>query len=288
MQQSRRRQGTMVRMARSSDRSDRAARPGKDRFALYEAAVQVPEHEVSFFERAFKDAHHREPRVLREDFCGTAAVARAWVASAEDRTAFAIDHDPAPLAYGRAQAEKTLDDDARARLTWIESDVRLAVTPAADVAAVQNFSINELGDRRVLVAYLADVRANLAAEGVLVLDVMGGPARQVDARTETRRFRGFEMEWTQRRYDPIAGRGQFALSFVLDDGARIDDAFTYDWRLWTIPELRDALADAGFGESVVYWAGDDTKRGGHQGVYKRRREAPADASYVAYVVGIRR
>ena len=275
-------------MPRSSDRSDRTARPGKDRFALYEAAVQVPEHEVSFFERAFKDAHHREPRVLREDFCGTAAVARAWVASATDRKAFAVDHDPAPLAYARTQAERLLESDARARLTLIESDVRLAVTPAADVAAVQNFSINELGDRRVLVAYLADVHANLAGEGVLVLDVMGGPARQVDARTEVRRFRGFEMEWTQRRYDPIAGRGQFALSFVLDDGTRMGDAFTYDWRLWTIPELREALADAGFAESVVYWAGEDTKRGGHQGVYKRRREAPADASYVAYVVGIRR
>jgi hypothetical protein len=270
-------------MARASEKP-----VAKDRFALYQAAVQVPEHEVSFFERAFKDAHHRRPVVLREDFCGTAAVARAWVASAPDRRAYGVDHDPAPLAFARAEEERTLDDDARARVTLVESDVRTAVTPPADVAAVQNFSINELGDRRTLVDYLAGVHAALAPEGVLVLDVMGGPERQVDARTERKACRGFTMEWTQRRFDPIGGRGLFALSFVLADGTRLDDAFVYDWRVWSIPELTDALADAGFAEAVVYWAGEDTKRGGHQGVYKRRREAPADPSYVAYVVGIKR
>jgi hypothetical protein len=262
--------------------------PPKDRFALYEAAVQVPEHEVSFFERAFKDAHHRPPEVLREDFCGTALVARAWVASGPARRAFAVDHDPAPLAHGRAEAARTLSEDERARLALVESDVRTVVTPPADVAAVQNFSINELGERTQLVEYLAGVHAALAPEAVLVLDVMGGPLRQVDARTETRRLRGFEMEWAQERFDPIAGRGRFTLSFVLDDGTRLDGAFRYDWRLWSIPELRDALAEAGFAESVVYWAGEDTKRGGHQGVYKRRREAPAEPSFVAYVVGVRR
>ena len=264
------------------------ARPARDRFALYEAAVQVPEHEVSFFERAFKDAHHRSPQVLREDFCGTALVARSWVASGPERRAFAVDHDPAPLAYGRAEADRTLSASQRERLELIESDVRTAITLPADVAAVQNFSINELGERAALVDYLSGVHAALAGEAVLVLDVMGGPLRQVDARTEHRRCRGFEMEWTQRRFDPIAGRGRFALSFVLDDGTRLDDAFSYDWRLWSIPELRDALAEAGFAESVVYWAGEDTKRGGHQGVYKRRREAPAEPSFVAYVVGVRR
>jgi len=263
------------------------AQVGKDRFALYEAAVQVPAHEVSFFERAFKDAHHRPPRVLREDFCDTAAVARAWVESAPERRAYGVDHDPAPLAYAREQMER-LTPEAQARLTLVEHDVRVAVTPPADVVAVQNFSINYLASRAALLEYLVGVLSSLAPEGVLVLDVMGGPDRQVDARVEQRACRGFDMEWRQRRYDPIGGRALFTLSFVFEDGKRLDDAFSYDWRLWTIPELRDALADAGFAESTVYWAGEDTKRGGHQGVYKRRSEAPAEASFVAYVVGVRR
>jgi hypothetical protein len=263
-------------------------KPAHSRFALYEAAVQVPEHEVSFFERAFKDAYQRIPTVLREDFCGTAAVARAWVASAPGRVAFAVDHDSAPLSFAREEAERTLSPAERGRLTLIESSVREAVTPAADVVAVQNFSIDELGERRALVDYLGHIHSGLAREGVLVVDVMGGPERQVDTRSERRRCRGFDVVWTQHRYDPITARARFSLSFVFPDGTRLDDAFAYDWRLWTIPELRDALADAGFAESVVYWAGEDSKRGGHQGVYKRRREAPAEASFVAYLVGIRR
>jgi hypothetical protein len=259
----------------------------KARFAFYEAAVQVPEHEVSFFERAYKDAHHALPQVLREDFSGTAAVARAWVASGPERRAAAVDHDPEPLAEGLAEASRL--GLPAARLRFIESDVRRAeINPAADVACVQNFSINELGERAALLEYLHGTLAGLAARGVLVIDVMGGTERQVDERVERRRCRGFAMEWRQRRFDPISGRARFALSFIRADGLRLDDAFTYDWRLWSIPELRDAIAEAGFAESAVYWAGEDTKRGGHQGVYKRRREAPASPSFVAYVVAIKR
>jgi hypothetical protein len=30
-------------------------------------------------------------------------------------------------------------------------------------------------------------------------------------------------------------------------------AFTYDWRLWTIPELRELLAEVGFKHVRVFW-----------------------------------
>ena len=52
---------------------------GADRYALYLDSVQEPSHEVSFFKRAFKKEFGREPVVLREDFCGTAAVCYEWV-----------------------------------------------------------------------------------------------------------------------------------------------------------------------------------------------------------------
>jgi hypothetical protein len=256
----------------------------QERFRLYEAAVQEPVHEVTFYQRAFKDAHQRAPLVLREDFSGTAAISRAWVQASPAHRAIAVDLDADALTYAGAQP---LPAEARGRLTLVQADVRTVTTPAIDVVGVGNFSINELGDRRALVDYLASVHAALADEGVVVLDVMGGPERQVDARTERRRCRGFEVEWTQSRFDPISGRGRFSLSFIKDGGARLDQAFVYDWRLWTLPELRDTMADAGFAESVVYWPGDDTKRGGHQGMYKRKREAAAVTSFVAYLVGIK-
>jgi hypothetical protein len=33
------------------------------------------------------------------------------------------------------------------------------------------------------------------------------------------------------------------------DGEIVEDAFVYRWRLWSAPELRDAMAEAGFEET---------------------------------------
>jgi hypothetical protein len=30
------------------------------------------------------------------------------------------------------------------------------------------------------------------------------------------------------------------------------DAFVYEWRLWSVPELRDAMDEAGFSKTQVY------------------------------------
>jgi len=45
-----------------------------DKFELYVRSVQSPDVEVAFFDRAFRGRYGRRPQVLREDFCGTAAV----------------------------------------------------------------------------------------------------------------------------------------------------------------------------------------------------------------------
>ncbi len=63
---------------------------------------------------------------------------------------------------------------------------------------------------------------------------------------------------------------------------RIDRAFTYHWRLWSIPELRDAMRDAGFRGIDVYTRLADAVD--HEGgVYVRPAES-VDASWVVYVV----
>ena len=42
-----------------------------DKYKCYLKSVQSPEHEVEFFDQAFKDEFRRKPTTLREDFCGT-------------------------------------------------------------------------------------------------------------------------------------------------------------------------------------------------------------------------
>ncbi len=59
-------------------------------------------------------------------------------------------------------------------------------------------------------------------------------------------------------------------------------AFTYDWRLWSLPELREVLAEAGFERIEVLW---DVAPGAAETEYVPRRAAAAQAGWLAYVVG---
>lgn len=55
------------------------------------------------------------------------------------------------------------------------------------------------------------------------------------------------------------------------------DVFTYDWRLWTIAETRDLLAEAGFRRTSVYWQGDD-------GRFARDQNGGREEVWVALIV----
>ena len=59
---------------RKSRRPDAMAR-NADKYRLYQESVQDPESDVSFAQRIFKRRYGRPARLLREDFCGAAAVA---------------------------------------------------------------------------------------------------------------------------------------------------------------------------------------------------------------------
>ena len=62
-----------------------------DKFICYQESVQTPEHEIEFFEQAYREAFRRKPLRLREDFCGTFSVCCRWVQSDKQRTAIGVD-----------------------------------------------------------------------------------------------------------------------------------------------------------------------------------------------------
>ena len=95
-----------------------------DKYDCYQQAVQSPEHEVEFFEQAFREAYDREPVTLREDFCGTFAVCCEWVKSSRDRFAVAVDLDPEPLNWGMSNNLAKLKKHQRKRVTILQQDVR--------------------------------------------------------------------------------------------------------------------------------------------------------------------
>ena len=73
------------------------------------------------------------------------------------------------------------------------------------------------------------------------------------------------------------------IHFKFPDGSKIKKAFTYEWRLWSAPEIRELLAEAGFSKSTVYWEGDDDDGGGN-GEFSPEAKGEADLAWIAYIV----
>lgn len=259
-----------------------------DPYELYERAVQEPEHEVRFFDRVFRKAYGHSPLVLREDFCGTAAVCCEWAKSKRSRRAMGVDIDSKPLDWGQKHNLVKLKSEAQQRVTLLQQDVRKVFGPKADIVAAQNFSFFIFKTRTELRHYFRIARRNLGKQGMLMLDVMGGPEVITENHEDVRRIDGqFNYIWEQNRFDPITHDSRFYIHFRFKDGSVLKRAFCYEWRLWSIPEIRELLDEAGFARSDVYWEGTDSETDEGDGVYRARRHAPSDPAWVAYVVGVK-
>jgi len=220
---------------------------------LYEICVQSPGHLVPFL----RAVHGKEPRVLGEDFSGTAALSDLWVGSIFDSRAIAVDLDGDALGF----------HGSHERVTKTQADV-LAVSDPADVIFVGNFSIGYRHSRVDLVEYLRHARSRLKPGGVFVCDTYGGTTAYTlgdvhrdhwipdDVRYPGHAGKRIRYTWEQRSADPITGLVTNILHFRVEKAGMIEqemfDAFVYEWRLWSLPELSDAMLEAGFSAVEVY------------------------------------
>lgn len=257
-----------------------------DRHELYEASVQDVDFDCALVERMFQRRYGRAPRLLREDFCGTAAMACEWVRRHEANCAFGIDLDPEPLEWSRRHHVATLAEDEASRLALLRGDVRDCGTGSVDVLVAFNFSYFVFKRRSELLGYFEKSRARLRREGLFVIDLYGG-ADSHRALTETRDHDDFSYVWDQHVFDPIAYRAVNYIHFRFPDGSQLERAFSYDWRLWSLPELRDLLEEAGFSHVQPYWERTDRKTNEGNGVYYPAKVARDDPAWVAYVAAYR-
>ncbi len=247
--------------------------------------MQCPEAEIDFVEARFAWLRNRPAHALREDFCGTAAVCREWVSRDGARTAVGLDLDAEVLAWAGERAAALLTPQAQARLSLVQGDVMHAPTPTVDVVLAMNFSYWLFRDRSRLLAYFSAVRRTLAEDGVFFLDAYGGydAFREIVEEREIEDDEGtFTYRWEQARYDPISGDMDCHIHFSFADGSELNRAFSYRWRLWTLPEIRELLAEAGFRRVLVYWQGwdDDGEPDGH---FAPAEQADADAGWICYL-----
>jgi len=269
------------------DRSRKRAKTlaqSADRHRLYERSVQDAVEECKFIRKTFRKLRGRPPRLLREDFCGTAAVCCEWARRSRKNTAIGVDINPEVLEWGRQHNLARLRPDDRMRVRLMQEDVCTVHTPEpADVIVAMNFSYQVFKTRERLGGYFQAVRAGLADDGVLFMDAFGGYEAFKELKERTP-HKGFDYVWEHARYNPISGEMLCHIHFRFPDGSRLKKAFTYDWRLWTLPELRELLIEAGFARVTVYWEETDEATGDGTGVYSPATVGEADPGWVCFIV----
>jgi SAM-dependent methyltransferase len=256
-----------------------------DRYHLYEESVQTPDLECTFIEAVYEELRGRQALRLREDFCGTGALAAEWAGRGRQRLAYGVDLDPEPLAWGARHHLARLSAAARKRVQLQRADVRTARTPPVDVVVALNFSYWVFKDRATLRGYFAAARRALARDGLLILDAFGGPDALKMMRERTQ-YRRFEYVWHQDDHDPVSGDYTCHIGFRFPDGSSIPRAFSYHWRLWTLPELRELLVEAGFSRVGVQMQGYDAK-GEPDDEYREVERGDPDPAWIAYLVAER-
>lgn len=259
---------------------------------LYELAVTNPLAMAGFLAAV----HGKDPKSLREDFSGTAALARGWLQLAHELNL------PGSNQIGRDASAAAVDFN-RAVLKQIPkvpnfrvfaSDV-MKCRHKADIIAATNFPVCYFHNRPDLIRYLKHARSCLSPRGIFACDLFGGqdaftpgttrikvPTSPLSAQKSLAKIREskhsdkapcgstrrtsplggwFWYEWHQRECYPLTSRVLCDINFELpprtvfnstNTALRIGKAFTYDWRLWSIPEMRDAMLEAGFRKVKIY------------------------------------
>jgi SAM-dependent methyltransferase len=262
---------------------------------LYEASVQGVGTDLDFAARIFKNKNGRKPNDLREDFCGTAALACEWVVRSPKHRAWGVDIDQPTLDWGLQHNVPNIGENAE-RLTLLCADVLNAETPPVDLVMALNFSYCVFKTRDLLRTYFKQARRALKKDGLFIMDIYGGTEaisaklepRKVDAFTSVdgTRVPSFQYIWDQAEYNVIDHHVVNYIHFKIPGIGKIEKAFTYDWRLWTLPELQELLIEAGFKSAEIYLH-DWTKDGESDDIYRRRTRYENSLGWVAYVVGIK-
>ncbi len=259
-----------------------------DRHLLYQQAVQDVGAEIDFVEQTWSELRQRPAVYLREDFCGTANTACEWVIRDDNNQAIGVDLDETVLEWGRAYNLTRLEEDQLERIQLLNEDVLNTRPGLSDIILAMNFSYYLFIRRCDLREYFANALDGLVSDGILFLDAYGGYEAPM-VLTEPRECvdqddRDFTYIWEQAAFNPIDSCMTCHIHFEFPDKSRLEKAFSYHWRLWTLPEIREILYEAGFSKVDIYWEGTDEEKNEGNGIYMPSEVGEADPGWVCYIV----
>lgn len=245
-------------MSTSASRSKRSRKTTQaalaDRHELYERAVQDPKNDAATLAKLYRRYRKTAATSLREDFCGTATLAAHWAKAKPERRAWGIDLDGPTLEWGRTHRLEPMGVAERVEL--FEANVLDSVGAKADIIAALNFSYCCFKERASILRYAKAVRNKLRPDGIFVMDVLGGPD-SMNPQIDEHDHGDFVYRWEQSFFDPLTHEMECHIHFDFPDGSKLEPAFSYEWRLWTMPELTDILLEAGYSAIHRLWEKTD-------------------------------
>lgn len=257
------------------------------KYELYEYSVQTPRLHAETFAMMYVELLGKAAKVLREDFCGTFAICCSWVKMRKQNISIGLDLDPEPIDYGKRNHLSKLKPSQQKRVLILQKNVQQKTIPKADIVSACNFSFCIFKTRKDLKKYFKAAFDSLNKKGIFVLEMAGGPGmiKTMKEKTEFKhpKHGRYTYIWDQKSFDPITHDAEYAIHFYLKNGIKMKNVFTYDWRLWTIPEITDLMKEVGFKEAHVYW--ELSKDGEGTGEYARQKKGENDYAWVVYVAG---
>ncbi len=255
----------------------------EEKYKLYENSVQCHDADIDFINEQFQNFHGRKPYILREDFGGTGMLACNWTKQSSEHLSYAVDLDPEPIQYGKKTHYSRLNEEQKNRMHYIEGNVLDDFPFKSDVTIAFNFSYFIFKTRKDLIEYFKKVREGLKEDGAFFLDLFGGTDSREESVEETEHD-DFSYFWDCDKFNPITNECLYHIHFE-KSGKRFEKVFTYDWRMWSIPELREILHDAGFSKTIAYWEGEDEDGDGDGNFYVSNKEDNCE-SWVTYIAAI--
>lgn len=156
------------------------------------------------------------------------------------------------LKDGKGVTQDILEEPSLQSVTEgiVKRDVLL---PARDIVCAFNYSCCCLHKRKELVSYFKLALDTLSKKGgIFVMDLYGGTSSERELKLQ-RKFPNFTYTWEQAEFDIIQRKTRISLHYQLHrPQKKIRSAFSYSWRLWSLPEIRDCLEEAGFTD-VHFW-----------------------------------
>jgi SAM-dependent methyltransferase len=258
-----------------------------DKYDLYVNSVQSAEHDARLIWKMYLDATPKAAKrklLLREDFCGTAGLCFEWAKLGANHHAVGVDIDNTALTWGLLH-HGTNDQSSQHKnqIKLVCNDVMKVGQGQPDIICALNFSYYFMNRRSELKRYFELCRQRLANNGMLILDAFGGPEYLVPHRDKRRNDeKKFNFWWEIESFDAISHRVKTHIDFQVDGQKIRKRVFSYDWRLWTLPEIVDVLCDAGF-KKIEFWAEGLDASGHGNGRFRKIKTEKNCATWVTYI-----